>query len=63
MFNLHFFLNFYQRNEIKEKMQARYIKNPDYSYEKINRASVACGPLVKWAIAQVSFRNFKHFLL
>ena len=56
-------MNFYQRNEIKEKMQARYIKNPDYSYEKINRASVACGPLVKWAIAQVSFRNFKHFLL
>jgi dynein heavy chain 1 len=43
-------------------MQARYIKNPDYSYEKINRASVACGPLVKWAIAQVSFQNFKHSL-
>ena len=29
------------------------MSNPDYNFEKVNRASVACGPLVKWAIAQV----------
>ena len=34
-------------------MENRYLKNPEYSYEKSNRASSACGPLVKWAIAQV----------
>lgn len=33
----------------------KYLNNPDYSYEKMNKASVACGPLVKWAIAQVSY--------
>lgn len=27
--------------------------NPDYDFNKINNASKACGPLVKWAKAQV----------
>lgn len=30
------------------------MSNPDYNFEKVNRASMACGPLVKWATAQVS---------
>ena len=30
------------------------MSNPDYNFEKVNRASVACGPLVKWAVAQVN---------
>lgn len=34
-------------------MRARYLSNPDYNFEKVNRASLACGPMVKWAIAQV----------
>ena len=34
-------------------MNAKYMNNPDYNFDKVNRASVACGPLVKWAIAQV----------
>jgi dynein heavy chain 1, cytosolic len=43
--------------EIKNKMITKYIKNPEYSYEKVNRASVACGPLVKWAIAQIEYAD------
>lgn len=35
-------------------MKNKYLSNPDYNYEKVNRASLACGPMVKWAIAQVS---------
>lgn len=35
-------------------MKSRYFDNPEYNYEKVNRASQACGPMVKWAIAQVS---------
>ena len=31
--------------------------NPDYNFEKVNRASLACGPLVKWAIAQLSYAD------
>lgn len=36
-------------------MKGRYLSNPDYNFEKVNRASMACGPLVKWAIAQVRY--------
>lgn len=34
-------------------MKSKYLSNPDFNYEKVNRASLACGPMVKWAIAQV----------
>ena len=35
-------------------MREEYLSDPQYNYEAVNRASRACGPLVKWAIAQVS---------
>lgn len=35
-------------------MKKNYMSNPSYNYEIVNRASLACGPMVKWAIAQVS---------
>jgi dynein heavy chain 1 len=38
-------------------MKTKYLDNPDYNFEKVNRASLACGPLVKWAIAQLNFAN------
>lgn len=37
------------------KQMKKYLNSPDYTFEKMNKASVACGPLVKWAIAQVSY--------
>ncbi|KAG9509180.1 Dynein heavy chain, cytoplasmic, partial [Fragariocoptes setiger] len=40
---------------IRKQMREKYLKNPDYSFEKINRASSACGPLVKWACAQLNY--------
>lgn len=42
-------------DSVREVMKARYLSNPDYTYEKVNRASAACGPIVKWAIAQLSY--------
>merc|ERR1719394_1933518 len=33
------------------------MSNPDYNFEKVNRASLARGPLVKWAIAQLSYAD------
>lgn len=41
-------------DSIRDTMKKKYISNPDYNFEKVNRASSACGPMVKWAIAQVS---------
>ena len=41
------------REDTREKMMKKYMSNPDFNFEKMNRASLACGPMVKWAIAQV----------
>jgi hypothetical protein len=45
-------------DDVREKMKNRYLSNPDYNFEKVNRASMACGPMVKWAIAQVTSSGF-----
>ena len=47
-------LQFFFRDDVRERMKNRYLCNPEYNFEKVNRASMACGPMVKWAIAQVS---------
>ena len=44
-------------DDVRDKMKSKFLSNPDYNYEKINRASMACGPLVKWAIAQLQFAD------
>lgn len=38
-------------------MKNRYLNNPDYNFEKVNHASNACGPLVKWACAQIQYAD------
>merc|ERR1712141_327888 len=48
-------------DDVREKMKSKYLSNPDYTFEKVNRASLACGPLVKWAISQLmSADMLKH---
>lgn len=44
-------------DDVREKMKSRYLDNPEYNFEKVNRASVACGPMVKWAIAQINYAD------
>ncbi|CAH1114572.1 unnamed protein product [Psylliodes chrysocephalus] len=44
-------------DEVREKMKSRYLSNPDYNIDKIYHASNACGPLVKWACAQVQYAD------
>ncbi|RUS77140.1 hypothetical protein EGW08_015096 [Elysia chlorotica] len=44
-------------DDIRNKMKTKYMSNPDYNYEKVNRASLACGPMVKWAIAQIQYAD------
>lgn len=38
-------------------MKTKYLNNPDYNFEKVNHASNACGPLVKWAMAQIQYAD------
>ncbi|KAJ1982313.1 dynein heavy chain [Dimargaris xerosporica] len=40
---------------LREQMRDDYLGKPHYNYEQVNRASKACGPLVKWVIAQVNY--------
>ncbi|XP_043279701.1 dynein heavy chain, cytoplasmic isoform X3 [Venturia canescens] len=44
-------------DEVRDKMKSRYLSNPDYNFEKVNRASMACGPMVKWATAQIEYAD------
>ena len=44
-------------DDVREKMKRNFLSNPDYNFEKVNRASLACGPLVKWAIAQLMYAD------
>lgn len=39
----------------RSKMQNEFLSKEDLSYEKVNRASKACGPLVQWVEAQVNY--------
>uniref|UniRef100_UPI00358E5199 cytoplasmic dynein 1 heavy chain 1-like n=1 Tax=Myxine glutinosa TaxID=7769 RepID=UPI00358E5199 len=41
----------------RDKMMKNFMPNPSYNYEMVNRASQACGPMVKWAIAQLSYAD------
>ncbi|KRT81614.1 AAA protein, partial [Oryctes borbonicus] len=44
-------------DEVRERMKSKYLSNPDYNFEKVNHASNACGPLVKWATAQIQYAD------
>ena len=52
-------VNFDTQNQmtrpLRELMKKEFLSRPSYTFETVNRASKACGPLVKWAIAQVRF--------
>lgn len=41
--------------ELTTFMDEKYMKNPIYNYETVNRASKACGPLFMWLQAQLRY--------
>ncbi|KAJ3019014.1 UNVERIFIED_CONTAM: hypothetical protein HDU68_010891 [Siphonaria sp. JEL0065] len=42
---------------IRDEITKNYLSNPKFNFETVNHASVACGPLVKWVIAQVNYSS------
>ncbi|CAG8490206.1 1623_t:CDS:10, partial [Scutellospora calospora] len=42
---------------MREKIKNEFLSKPTYNFELVNRASKACGPLVKWVAAQVSYSD------
>ncbi|PFH54718.1 hypothetical protein AMATHDRAFT_72478 [Amanita thiersii Skay4041] len=41
--------------QLRETMKKDFLSRPSYNFETVQRASKACGPLVKWVVAQVRF--------
>lgn len=39
------------------KIQNEYLSKEEFTYERVNRASKACGPLVQWVEAQVTYSD------
>ncbi|KAM3424381.1 Dynein heavy chain, cytoplasmic [Cercospora zeina] len=42
---------------LRNKMEAEYLSKDDFTFERVNRASKACGPLVQWVEAQVNYSS------
>ena len=45
---------------IRDKLESKYMSNKHLTYEAASWASQACGPLVKWALAQFRFSVMLH---
>jgi dynein heavy chain 1 len=41
----------------RQAIQAEYLSDKEFNFESVNRASKACGPLVSWIIAQISYSD------
>ncbi|EMD41600.1 dynein heavy chain protein 1 [Gelatoporia subvermispora B] len=41
--------------QLRDVMKRDFLSRPSFNFETVQRASKACGPLVKWVIAQVRF--------
>ncbi len=45
----------------RSTIQANYVsKAEEFDYEKVNRASKACGPLYKWVVSQLNYTEILH---
>jgi dynein heavy chain 1, cytosolic len=42
---------------LRDRMRKEFLSNPEFTFEKVNRASRACGPLVQWVTAQVEYSD------
>ena len=42
---------------LRDLMKREYLSRPSYKFETVQHASKACGPLVKWVLAQVRFSD------
>lgn len=46
-------MGLFHSDGMRKVMKDRFFSQDDFAFEQINRSSRACGPLAKWAIAQV----------
>jgi len=42
---------------MRQKIRTTFMSDPTFTFESVDHASKACGPMVQWVIAQVSFSD------
>jgi dynein heavy chain 1 len=42
-------------SKIRMELEATYMTHKSFSFEIVNRASKACGPLLQWVVAQIKY--------
>jgi dynein heavy chain 1 len=47
-------------NKTRQLIQNNYMADANFNFEAVNRASKACGPLVKWIVAQMQYSEILH---
>lgn len=47
-------------SKTRQLVQNNYLSDANFNFEAVNRASKACGPLVKWIIAQMQYSEILH---
>ncbi|KAJ2828525.1 dynein heavy chain, partial [Coemansia erecta] len=52
---VHFDTDRQMTRPLRALMRRQFLERPEFNFETVNRASKACGPLVKWVVAQVEF--------
>lgn len=52
---LHFDAETQLTKEALSLIEDKFLSMPEFSFEKVHRASKACGPLFKWVVAQIRF--------
>lgn len=43
--------------EIVRKVKTEYMTRPEFTYERVDRASKAAGPLLRWVVAQICYAD------
>lgn len=52
---VHYDTTLHMKPQIRKYMEEEFLSDPNFTYETINRASKACGPLYQWVNAQINF--------
>ncbi len=42
-------------NKTRSVIESQYLSDPNFNFDKVNRSSQACGPLVQWLVAQMKY--------
>ena len=45
--------------QLRELMKTKFLSRLSYNFDSANRASKACGPLLKWVLAQVQYSELQ----